>query len=151
MRSGPAARTRDIVLWSSSLPALLAASWLYYPFAFEGPVLCPFRLMTGVPCPGCGLTRAFCLMAHGHFAEATHYHALAPVVLAYLLFLWGYKLIEVVRGRPPQLPTYTISACALVTMAVFWVARLTWFFGRGDGVAVVLHDNAIARLIRVFT
>jgi hypothetical protein len=32
--------------------------------------LCPFRLLTGFPCPGCGLTHAFCDISHGHLGAA---------------------------------------------------------------------------------
>jgi hypothetical protein len=32
--------------------------------------ICLFKLMTGYPCPGCGLTHAFCDISHGHFSAA---------------------------------------------------------------------------------
>ena len=32
--------------------------------------VCPFRSATGLPCPGCGLTRAFCAIGHAEFAAA---------------------------------------------------------------------------------
>ncbi|MCA9179002.1 MAG: DUF2752 domain-containing protein [Planctomycetales bacterium] len=34
------------------------------------PSLCGVRVLTGVPCPGCGLTRCFVHMAHGRFRFA---------------------------------------------------------------------------------
>jgi len=36
----------------------------------DGPVVCPFRLITGLPCPGCGLTRAWVYAAHGRWADS---------------------------------------------------------------------------------
>jgi len=150
MRSGPGKNWR-IVLWTGSLPALLAASFVYYPYCLDGPVICPIRLITGVPCPGCGLTRAFCFMTHGHFREAMSFNALAPLVLAYMAFLWGYKVIETVRGAAPKLPVYTIGGTACTTVVAFWIARLAFFFFRDDGIHVVLHDNVIARVIRLLS
>jgi len=153
MKSGPRPASRNrtwrIIFWGSSLPALLAASFLYFPRCTTGPVLCPTALALGLPCPGCGLTRAFCFAAHGHFREALEFHPLWPLFLAYLIFLWLYQLAEVVRGEPPKLPTYKIGGTAIVVLLTFWVIRLAWFFAHG-GLAVMAHDNALARLARVF-
>jgi hypothetical protein len=148
MKSGPN-KTLKIILWGSSLPALLAASFLYFPRVLDGPVLCPMALTLGMPCPGCGVTRAFCFASHGHFREAFGYHALWPLLLAYFVFLWGYQMVEVVRGEPPKLPTYRIGGTAIVILLGFWVVRLVWFFAHG-GLAVMAHDNLAARILRLF-
>ena len=45
----------------------LAAAATVSPEAVEdGLVICPFRLMTGLPCPGCGLARSWVHLLHGH-------------------------------------------------------------------------------------
>ena len=148
MKSGPS-KTLKIILWGSSLPALLAASFLYFPHATTGPVLCPMALVLGMPCPGCGITRAFCYATHGHFHEAFGFHPLWPLLLAYFAFLWGYQLAEAAKGAPPKLPTYRIAGVAIVVLLVFWVVRLAWFFSH-DGLATMARDNAVARLMRLF-
>ena len=151
MRSGPnRAKPWRVVLWASSLPALLAASFFYFPYCRTGPVVCPFPLILGLPCPGCGITRALCYATHGQFREAFSYHAIWPLLLGYLVFLWIYKIVETVRGQPPKLPTYRIGGGAILVLLGFWVIRLIWFFNH-DGLATMVHDNGIARLIRVFS
>lgn len=149
MRSGPN-RTLRIIVWGSSLPALLAASFLYFPWAFSGPVLCPTALLLGLPCPGCGLTRAFGCMTHGQFARAFEYHPLWPLILGYFIFLWIYQILDSVKGEPPKLPTYRIAGVAISVLLGFWVVRLVWFFAHG-GLATMAHDNAISRLIRLLS
>ncbi|MDR0850900.1 MAG: DUF2752 domain-containing protein [Clostridiales Family XIII bacterium] len=59
--------------------------WIWIPFA-AGLVLlfvvgCPIKLVTGIPCPGCGMTRAFLAAARFDFAEAFLYHPLFPLML----------------------------------------------------------------------
>ena len=155
MNSGPRPASRNrtwrIIFWGSSLPALLAASFFYFPYSTtgQGPVLCPMALVLGMPCPGCGITRAFGCATHGLFAEAFRFHALWPLVLGYFVFLWIYQMLEVLRGQPPKLPTYKIGGAALIGLLAFWVVRLAWFFAHG-GLDVMVHDNALARLQRVF-
>lgn len=42
---------------------------------------CPFRFFLGVPCPGCGMTRAFLSLLRLDFKMAFAYHPLWPLVI----------------------------------------------------------------------
>ena len=61
---------------------------------------CPIRWITGIPCAGCGMTRAWIAVLHLNFCDAYYYHPLYPLPLvALILFLmkkkikpWVYKL-----------------------------------------------------------
>ena len=46
----------------------------YYP-------KCTLHSVTGLHCPGCGLTRSVYSSLHGEFAQAVAYNLLAPIVL----------------------------------------------------------------------
>lgn len=54
-------------------------------FGYELPVACALRAATGIPCPGCGLTRAFVFLVHGQVAAGVAVHPVAPAVLGWLL------------------------------------------------------------------
>src|SRR4029077_16104100 len=41
---------------------------------------CPFFRVTGIPCPGCGLTRAVILLLKGDLQASLRFHAFAPIV-----------------------------------------------------------------------
>ena len=43
---------------------------------------CPFYRLTHIPCPCCGVTRAWLAFLHGDLAMALRYHALFPLVPA---------------------------------------------------------------------
>lgn len=47
------------------------------PTFFSGLDTCAFHAMTGLPCPGCGLTRAFVALSHGQLREAWALHPFA--------------------------------------------------------------------------
>jgi hypothetical protein len=45
----------------------------------SGPTVCPFRRLTGLPCPGCGLTRSWVAFAHGDVGDAFGYNWFGPI------------------------------------------------------------------------
>lgn len=46
---------------------------------------CPVYRLTGIPCPGCGLTRAWCCFLAGDWKSAVGYHPLFLAAPFYLL------------------------------------------------------------------
>lgn len=61
----------------------------------DGPVICPFRRLTGLPCPGCGLTRSWTYLVHGWWSEAFAAHLFGPLLAAFVLVL----AVVVLRAR----------------------------------------------------
>lgn len=96
---------------SSSLERMLAAagaaaaSGVIFAVAYFNPVTagffpqCPFRQLTGLNCPGCGLTRGFHALFHGDILSALHFNALLPLYAALLGYLFLSLLLVVWRGR----------------------------------------------------
>jgi hypothetical protein len=89
------------------------------------PSICPFYRLTGLPCPACGLTRAFVCMAHGQFAEAWRYHALGPLLfvcfVAYALFGSAVDAGWERLSRPHR---GWITAGAVAVVLAVWAVRL---------------------------
>ncbi len=119
-------RSTVILIWS----LLLAGA--AYLFVFEPGKsgffpACPFRLLTGFTCPGCGTTRALHQILHGHFAAAFMLNPLLLLAIPFLLFsLLRYSVI-VMRGgvpRPNALPASAIYAIFVVIVS-FWIFRNT--------------------------
>ena len=49
--------------------------------------ICWFKMLFGLPCPACGLTRGMSSLLHFEFYKSFLYHPLSVLVLAYLFIL----------------------------------------------------------------
>lgn len=63
------------------------------------PGTCTFRESTGMPCPGCGLTRAFISVAHGEIRDAWRYNPAGFLFFAIVVFQIPYRVYQIARIR----------------------------------------------------
>ncbi|MBV9928935.1 MAG: DUF2752 domain-containing protein [Acidobacteria bacterium] len=75
----------------------LAAAQVACVAAGVGGWPCPLKSATGIPCPGCGLTRASVALLRGDFASGLRAHAFAPVLLVSLAALAVSALLPAAR------------------------------------------------------
>src|SRR3954470_21884809 len=58
----------------------------------NGPA-CFFKSITGIDCPGCGMTRAFIALLKGDLSGSLHYHpGLIPFLLTLIVLLLQLKI-----------------------------------------------------------
>lgn len=103
-------------LWirAAALPVGVAGAWLYAPYAASGPVLCLWRRILGVRCPGCGLTRAICRLVRGDPAGAVAANPLVIVVVVGLLAVSVPAWLELVKPVLVKLSSARASSSAPV-------------------------------------
>ncbi len=94
------------------------------------PPLCPFLVLTGLPCPGCGLTRAFVCLGHGRWEDAERWHPLgglayALCVAACLRAGLSWRLGRAVLPLSPRL-TKGLTALALAVFLLVGAGRIAW-------------------------
>jgi hypothetical protein len=90
---------------------------------------CPIKSALGIPCPGCGLSRAMVLLIHKEWHAAMVTHAFAPV------FLVGFVLMLIVGVMPDRLHRHSVRRIAvlerhtgfipllLIGIIVYWMLR----------------------------
>lgn len=110
-----------------ALSALLSAAKLDPSEVAAHFPACLFRLVTGLPCPGCGMLRGLMQAWRLDWAGAFHHHPLALPLLA-LWSAWVLRgALNARRGKPfseglPRLRGLVPSAAALgLVLAVYFL------------------------------
>jgi len=86
-------------LWLTLVTAPVFGAALYNQ-GWQIPGLrCWFYHVTGIPCPGCGLTRSFMAMARGDVVRAVQFHAFGPLLYGALVLLGIHLMAELVSNR----------------------------------------------------
>jgi hypothetical protein len=92
--------------------------------------VCPLFALTGLACPGCGLTRGFHSLFHGDILSALHFNVLIPVWA--MIFVWVVISLTffAARGRwLPMWPTHPrFLSVFMAVLMTFGVLRNLPFF-----------------------
>ncbi|PKO14504.1 hypothetical protein CVU37_14450 [candidate division BRC1 bacterium HGW-BRC1-1] len=90
---------------------------------------CPMLHLTGLPCPLCGMTRAFAALSAGRVAQAVSFNFAAPALFLAVV-AWGVlgaaqwmsarPVLDRIWRRAGRPIVYTLG----VVVAVAWVAEL---------------------------
>jgi len=135
---------RAVQFWLGKHCVLLA--WLGLLLAVisaphgSGISLCWFQEATGIPCPGCGMTRSLSCALRGMFLESVQYHPMGIMILALFLFTAGQSLL-------PKAYREGIVRC-LQSRAMFFNALYLVFVISfvSFGVVRALHELVATRL-----
>ena len=133
MKSGMIWKAIRFFTYWTSLGALcvLAISAIFKPETLPNIPACSFKQATGRPCPGCGLTRGFCAISHGRFADALHFNPFSFLLYAGTLAVALWPLLS--RGSP-RLKEWVgrstlfvwLVPLVLAAMVVFGVFRMIY-------------------------
>jgi hypothetical protein len=95
----------------------------YYP-------KCHFHQLTGLHCPGCGMTRSLHAALNGHFLQAVAYNLLAPVFLPLVavmvvrtLWAWLWEESPARPAREPRRWARWVPWVAFAVIATYWLLR----------------------------
>ena len=128
-------RTRQVTITATAWLAIAAAAVVLFFFDPASPQnqffpKCPFRMITGLQCPGCGTTRACYQLIHLHPIAAFKLNPLMMMTLPFLIYgLLGFTK-SAITGQPQRrvfIPSFYLWAWVVVMIA-FWIFRNTpWY------------------------
>lgn len=114
--------------------ALAGAAWLLRQGGPNGlPWFpgCTFHWLTGLNCPGCGMTRAAHATLHGRLGEAFRFNPVGMVLLPLASVGVGLETLGWVRGKPLpfRMNVGSVGAWVIVWIVIgFWIFRnLPWW------------------------
>jgi hypothetical protein len=91
---------------------------------------CPIFRLTGIPCPGCGLSRATMLLLKGELSGSLRFHAFAPVFLFAIVALilsvvLPKSILQPAIARAELIERNTgLTVLILGGLILYWLARL---------------------------
>jgi hypothetical protein len=117
---------------SAILLVIILVSVYFNPDNYE-ITSCSFKKITGLSCPGCGLTHSFHATANFRLADGFAFHLMGPIFLFGFILLFLKYLVEIIAGKHLQLSmknraVYTVLLTLGITWAGFWICRMVYEF-----------------------
>jgi hypothetical protein len=126
--------------WLGRVP--VCAAWLGLALAVFSPhtggVTCWVKSLSGVPCPGCGMTRSLSSGLRGMFGQSWHYHPMGLLILLLFVLIAVLSLLSARRKR--QLARSMESRAVLFNS--LYLAFVVAFLGFGV-VRILTHLPAL--------
>lgn len=118
-------RQRSFILCGVSFSLIFLSSLLPSPpLPFD---TCIFKVVTGLPCPSCGMTHSFICLGHFRVKEAFFYNMMGPLVYFSVIIIFLISLY----GLFSKKPLFSIVWERLkkrILMAVLFLAFLSWIW-----------------------
>lgn len=134
---------RDLQSWKWGLIVLIVYFGAMKNFLYS---LCPVVMLTGFPCPACGMTRAGALLLKLEVKEAMAVH---PFIYAFaiLAVIFGVNRYLLFRKTPEWLKW--LACVVIIGMVVYYVWRMYRYFP-GAPPMEYYSGNLLLRIFRVF-
>jgi len=91
----------------------------------DGPVLCPWRLITGYPCPGCGGIRAMSSICTGQFEQAWLLNPIA-FLACFVVIVWAFRITPLIVFSRKSLTLFRSQSFSLQVVILSLVYALAW-------------------------
>lgn len=106
--------------WVAIIVVIVLYTFMHIVF----DAFCPLVVITGIPCPGCGITRSVIFFVTGQFERSFHMHPLGGILVIFALYCGFYRYI---KGR--KVPGLKWIIVILVTASlVLYVIRMILYF-----------------------
>ncbi|MEI9955079.1 MAG: DUF2752 domain-containing protein [Ferruginibacter sp.] len=102
---------------------------------------CPFKMLTGFPCPGCGITKSLVYFYGGDIYKSLSYHILGPFVIMFCVLTIAVLTIELITKKEyfnKWLYNKKLAYVLGAFLAIYHTVRLVYF----------VHDNSLHSILQ---
>jgi hypothetical protein len=123
---------RLLLVWAATIAI---AALQYLPVRADGSIggvgdICPFRHLTGLPCPLCGMTRSVLCFFQGDLHASLLWHPLGPLV-GIGVVMWFLTMVIPgigIEHWAAKLPQRLWGIALIILVAGCWTLRLAGVF-----------------------
>lgn len=104
---------------------------------------CPFKMLTGFPCPGCGITKSLVYFYQGDLYKSISYHILGPFVIAFCIVTVLVLTLELITKKEyftGLLYNRRLAYGLAIFLGVYHFIRLI-FFVKNNSFDDILHQS----------
>ncbi len=105
--------------------------------------LCPFKMLTGLPCPGCGITKSMVYCYGGDWQKSLHYHLLGPLVIVFCVLTIVVLTTELITKKEyfnTLLFNKKIAVGLAVFLGTYHLIRIIYFV-KNNSIDAILHQS----------
>ena len=96
---------------------------------------CPFKMITGFPCIGCGITKSLIFLFKGELVKSLAYHLFGlPLVIACVIYLLIFLLSPLNKKefKIGFLYNKKLAAYSGISLAIYHIVRLYYFVNNNN-------------------
>lgn len=108
-----------------------------------GQSFCPFKMLTGFPCPGCGITKSLVSCYEGDFYKSISYNLFGPLVIVFCIVTIIVLVTEIITKKEyfnhilfSKKLTYSFAAFLII----YHIIRLV-FFVKNNSLDAILKES----------
>lgn len=117
--------------WVVATSALLGLAWLER--VGSPPLVCPFRALTGWPCPTCGMTRAMVALLGGDLAGSLRLNPIVPPAVCVMALYVPYAIVVAHLSLPRLRVRLDVRDWTVLRWVTGAGALALWLFLIADG------------------
>ena len=107
--------------------------------------LCPFKMLTGFPCPGCGITKSIVYFYEGDIYKSLLHHLFGPIFVVFCLLVLFKLVAEIIYQKPFfDKIFYSMKLAYLmgILLGIYHLIRL-FFYIRNNNLDTILKQSIL--------